>query len=194
MKRMYLQRFDVVRFDVENNNFRLITKSLQDELKSSNFKILPNDKLIFYTKDMFADLGNVNIVGAIKNPGNYELKDRMTINDLILESGGIVDSLYYFRIEIASIDPKSKDQSKYLDVKVFDYINDQSLYGKKINNYIMQPYDKVIVRPTPYFSSQKTVYVGGSVNYPGNYFLKSPNEKASSIILRAGGINRLWLP
>ena len=188
MERMYFERFDVVRFELKKNSFNLFNSSLTDELKTNSFKILPNDKIIFYSKDMFSTLGRVSIDGAINNPGSYELKDKMTVSDLIIESGGVIDSLYYFRLEVASIDYKSKDQNNYSAVNVIDLVNDESLYGDKFNGYIMRPFDKVIVRPTPFFNSQKLVYVGGNVNYPGNYFLKSANERASDLIKRAGGL------
>ena len=195
MKRMYFDRFDIVRFDLMTNKYNLSSHNLREELITISTKIYPDDKIIFYSKDMFADLGKVSISGAINNEMVfYDLKEKMTIKDLIIESGGVVDSLYYFRVEIASVDPKSKDQNKYADVKVFDLINDESLYSSQAGTYYLRPYDKVIVRPTPFFIKQRTVYVGGSVNYPGPYFLNGPDDKASDIINRAGGLSKDGYP
>ena len=50
------------------------------------------------------------------------------------------------------------------------------------------PFDLVTIRPSPNFSKQRFVYIGGSVVYPGDYVLKSPNEMVTDIIARAGGL------
>ena len=55
-------------FDLSSKNiFNLYSRSLSEELKTHSFKILPNDKIIFYSKDMFSSKGKVSIDGAIKN-------------------------------------------------------------------------------------------------------------------------------
>ena len=45
-----------------------------------------------------------------------------------------------------------------------------------------------MIRPDPNFQKQLKVFIDGLVYYPGSYILKSPNEKISDIIIRAGGL------
>ena len=56
------------------------------------------------------------------------------------------------------------------------------------NDFNLQPYDLITVRPDPYFTNQKQVTVSGAVLYPGNYTILSSNEKITDIIKRSGGL------
>ena len=55
----------------------------------------------------------VTINGYIKNPGNYTLKEKMNIKDLIIESGGVKDNIYRYRIELNRIDPNILNECSF---------------------------------------------------------------------------------
>ena len=42
----------------------------------------------------------ITIDGGIRSPGEYELKSRMTIKDLILEAGGVSENVFRYKIEL----------------------------------------------------------------------------------------------
>ena len=64
----------------------------------------------------------------------------------------------------------------------------------KRNEFELQPYDRISIRPDPNFSLQRTVTINGEVNYPGTYTLTNPLEKVSDIIRRAGGLRQEAYP
>ena len=57
--------------------------------------------------------------------------------------------------------------------------------------FILQPYDQVVVRSSPTYSSQKNVSVTGSVNFSGQYAMSSRNYRLSDLIKDAGGLTSL---
>ena len=52
----------------------------------------------------------------------------MTLQDLILEAGGIAKDIYKYRVEIATIDPNNTDDEIYADITTFDLDNNLSIY------------------------------------------------------------------
>ena len=50
------------------------------------------------------------------------------------------------------------------------------------------PYDKIFVRPDPFFSMQKMVTINGAVRFPGEYAILRSDETIYDIIQRAGGL------
>jgi protein involved in polysaccharide export with SLBB domain len=57
--------------------------------------------------------------------------------------------------------------------------------------FILQPYDQVVVRSSPTYSSQQNVSVTGSVNFSGQYAMSSRNYRLSDLIKDAGGLTSL---
>ena len=43
-----------------------------------------------FSKANYNDIGKVTIIGAVAQPGNYELVDEFTLNELILEAGNFL--------------------------------------------------------------------------------------------------------
>ena len=55
-------------------------------------------------------------------------------------------------------------------------------------SFQLQPYDHVVVRMTPNFSTGRTVELSGRVKYPGIYVLEDSRTQLSAIIAQAGGL------
>ena len=112
----------------------------------------------------------------------------MSLKDLILEAGGIDENVYRYRVEVARIDPLNDDLDKYANIVTFNIDEKFSIISPNANDFNLQPYDLITVRPDPYFTNQKQVTVSGAVLYPGNYTILSSNEKITDIIKRSGGL------
>ena len=132
----------------------------------------------------------MTIKGAIRNPGKYLLKDNMTIKDLILESGGLSEKIFKYKIEIARIDPVRSNKDNYAEIINLDMLSDFSIESDENGTFLLQSYDHVFIRPDPYFKMQEKVLVEGAVKYPGYYSLIGPNETLSDIVKRAGGLKK----
>ena len=188
-----LNRADLTRTDPISNLKEIIVFDLAEVLSTNdskaNFQLFAGDEVRIYSKDMFQDDKNVTINGDVKNPGQYSLKNNMVLKDLILESGGIIDNVKSFKVEIAR-----KKQDSYGDIYAqlieFKLINSPALL--ELNNgkidFKLNHLDQISIIKSPENTNLETVSVSGFVNYPGDYIISKKDEKVTSILKRAGGL------
>ena len=194
----FLERADLYRFNKDGMTKNIISFNLDTLINShksnQNIDLKPNDKVIIYSNNLFIYNKPISIGGIIRNPGTYNLKTKMSLEDLILEAGGLAKNIYNFKAEIARIDPYNIDPNKYADLieidmdKDFNVLKSKDISLDSISKFYLKPYDLVYLRPNPYFVNQKTVTISGEVLYPGDYVLTTADEKINSIINRAGGL------
>lgn len=130
----------------------------------------------------------VSIHGEVMNPGEYRFSDNATIEDLIIQAGGLRESAATTMVSITRRikDPKSKDFSSVLGkVYTFD-IKDGLVVGGE--SFDLQPYDEVYIRKSPAYKKQQNIVVSGEVLFDGTYALIKKNERISDVISRAGGV------
>lgn len=130
----------------------------------------------------------VSIYGEVQNSGSYPYSDKMTIEDLVIQSGGLLEAAATTRISVTRRikNPKSTTySSKLAETFTFD-MKDGLLTGA--DNFYLQPFDMVQVRRSPAYQVQRTVSVAGEVLFSGSYALLKKNERLSDLIARAGGI------
>ena len=197
-KRAYLDRADILRMNDDRITREIISFNLGDIINSpelgDRFLLEPDDIVRIYKKDVFISTKPVIITGAVRKPGTYELKNNMTINDLMIESGGLLPDTYYYRVELARISPKNNNLNKYAEIINFDISGDLKGADKKNLSQRLKPYDLISIRPNPYFKNQKTVKISGEVLYPRVYTIVSPKETTSDLLVRAGGFTESAYP
>ena len=194
LKDLFVDRADIVRRIDGTNDKEIITFNLKNYVTNGleEDMVLKNgDEIRIYESNFFNDKKEISIQGSINVPGIYELKENMTLFDLIIEAGGIPVEVYSSRVEIASTNRRKSFEDNYVNIKSFDLLNDKNIYSgspNNVNNFILKPYDAVTIRPSPLFSAAKQVSVLGYVYYPGDYTILSSKDKLSDIIERAGGL------
>ena len=130
----------------------------------------------------------VSIYGEVLNPGTFLYSDKMTIEDLVVQAGGLREAAATTRVSVTRRikDPKSTAySSKLAETFAFD-IKDGLVIGDA--DFYLQPFDMVQVRRSPAYKVQRTVSVSGEVLFSGSYALLKKNERLSDLIKRAGGI------
>ena len=201
---MLKSRIDLIRKANKSSAKKILFLDLNKAINNPdnpkyNFKLISGDIIRVYSKKITAVLDSVRINGEVLKPGVYELKQNMTVKDLILEAGGASKNNFRLRVDISSLDPSNKNLEFYASTKTLDLNNDLSLF-KVANDFndenplLLKPYDIVTIRKDPYFLLQKNVTINGLVYYPGDYPLKSPNDMVSDIINRAGGLREEAYP
>src|SRR5690606_17708871 len=134
----------------------------------------------------------VKISGEVNSPGNYPFASQMTVGDLILRSGGLLQSATNSSVEIAR---RVRDASsgKVAQIITLDILPGLQL-SEKEKSLALLPFDHVFIRRSPGFEREQLVTVAGEVTYPGDFSISSADERISDIIKRAGGINRFAYP
>jgi len=132
----------------------------------------------------------VRIFGEVQNEGEYPYNEQMTINDLIFQAGGLKEAASESFIEISrrhSYQDAASLSNSLVELFQFKINRDLRLMDSD-KRFIMSAFDYVYVRKAPSYFEQKTVSIEGEVLYPGQYSIRSKNEKISDLIRRAGGL------
>ncbi|MFY0683224.1 MAG: SLBB domain-containing protein [Balneola sp.] len=141
----------------------------------------------------------VEINGAVKNPGEYELTKSMTLGDLILKAGGFNEEAYLGDVEISRLEKPETESTKSIQIfkpliedsnNLDDFYKPEMLAGilELADQVVLNHRDRIYIRKNPRFESQQFVTVTGEVKYPGTYTLLNENEKLSAMLQRAGGL------
>jgi protein involved in polysaccharide export with SLBB domain len=62
------------------------------------------------------------------------------------------------------------------------------------SRFVLLPFDQIIVRKSPNYQEQQSVFIEGEVLVPGKWAILNKNDKVSDILKRAGGITELAAP
>jgi len=134
----------------------------------------------------------VKISGEINYPGIYPYATEMTIGDLILRSGGLLESASNSSIEIAR---RVRDANTGKIAQISTLTIDPNLQLTEAEkNQSLQPFDHVFIRRSPGFEKEQIVTIRGEVVYPGDFAIASANERISDVIKRAGGLSQFAYP
>lgn len=132
----------------------------------------------------------VAIYGEVANPGTFLFSKNMTIEDLLVQAGGLLEEAATTRVEVTRRikDSKSTSFSSVLG-KTFTFdIKDGFIVGGNAENFYLEPFDAVYIRRSPAYRRQQNVVVAGEVLFSGSYSLLKKNERLSDLVSKAGGV------
>ncbi|WP_036678219.1 SLBB domain-containing protein [Daejeonella oryzae] len=136
----------------------------------------------------------VSITGEIREPGDFKYSNNMTLEDLIILSGGFKEGASAKRIEISRrVKDSDVNSISAVSSQVYQVDVDKDLKFKG-DKFIIQPFDIVAVRNESGYEIQRQVKVEGQVKYPGTYTISRKDERISDIVERAGGLTALAYP
>jgi protein involved in polysaccharide export with SLBB domain len=148
-----------------------------------------NDMLYVPSVNDLKEYGDFVIFGAVARPGSYKYSENTTLEDLIVQAGGLLESASTVRVDIARriIDPKSTMVNNTLSETFILGIKDGFVVDAK-QSFILEPYDQVYIRRSPSYHVQRNVYLEGEVVFPGDYVLNKKTERVSDVIKKAGDL------
>ena len=170
----------IFRKDLENPaKMEYITVSLDNDLDK---ELQPGDQLNIYDNSTYANVGELRVNGAVKNPVNITYDESVTIHDLLTMAGGFEVGAAYDRVEVFRLNVTEKSSSfDLITLEVDEDYNPKSYFQ-------LQPFDQIVVRMTPDFTTGRTVEINGRVKYPGVYLLDDNKTQLWEIIEKAGGL------
>ena len=170
----------IFRKDVENPaKMEYITISLDNDLDK---ELQPGDQLNIYDNTTYTNAGEVRVNGAVKTPFGTTYDPSLTLHDLLTMAGGFEVGAAYDRVEVFRLNVTEKKSS--FDVIKLEVDED---YNPK-SDFQLQPFDQIVVRMTPDFTTGRTVEINGRVKYPGVYMLDDNKTQLWEIIEMAGGL------
>lgn len=148
-----------------------------------------NDRVVITTIEGMRQAQTVTIYGAVGEPGNYPYAENMTIEDLLVDAGGLLESASTVNVSVSRRikDTKSTALNDEL-LETFSVEIDPDLTVGGGSNFKLQPFDQVYVRRSPVYITQSSVTVNGEVIFAGNYSLSRRDMRLVDVINEAGGL------
>ena len=172
----------ITRKDISNPEKK---QYLRISIEADKDKLLqPGDQLSVYDNTTYTNIGEVRISGAVKNPKGVTYDPGLTVHDLIMMAGGFDLGAAYNRVEVFRVNISNTEEVNY-DMVTISVDEDYNVTDK---SFQLQPYDHIVVRMTPNFTTGRTVELSGRVLYPGVYVLEDSRTQLSQIIEMAGGL------
>jgi protein involved in polysaccharide export with SLBB domain len=157
---------------------------------NSDVLLKREDIVTVYSILDFREEYKVTIDGEIKNPGEYEFYENLTLNDLVVQVGGLTGSASK-RVEIARM--KKSDAIDDADPKRVDVFELEINEGnnEQIKNFELMPFDVINVRRMAVYEKPEMVKISGAISYPGKYVLANKKETVYNVVMRAGGLTSI---
>jgi protein involved in polysaccharide export with SLBB domain len=157
---------------------------------NADIELKREDVVTVYSILDFREEYKVTIDGEVKNPGEYEYFENLTLNDLVVQVGGLTGSASK-RVEIArmiksdAIDDADPKRIELVELEITADNNEQ------IKNFVLKPFDVINVRRMAVYEKPEMVKVSGAVTYPGKYVLANKKERVYNVVMRAGGLTSI---
>jgi protein involved in polysaccharide export with SLBB domain len=138
----------------------------------------------------FREEYKITIDGEVKNPGIYEYYENLTLNDLVVQVGGLTGSASK-RVEVARMkksDAINDTDPKRVDVFELEITADNN---EQIKNFLLMPFDVINIRRMAVYEKPEMVKISGAVSYPGKYVLANKKETVYNVVMRAGGLTSI---
>lgn len=131
----------------------------------------------------------LTIHGEVRRPGAYAFAHGTTIEDLILQAGGLKDGASTAKIDVARrLNDQSAIERSSQRAKTYTFSLKEGFRMDGAEDFVLEPYDEVYVRRSPGFEHLANVQVDGEVMFAGTYTLSQQNERLSAAIEKAGGV------
>ena len=175
------------REDLTSEVVQIDIRSIMDGT-SPNLALMKNDILYIPSIHDLEDRGNVTVYGEVAQPDSYPYADNMTLEDLIIQAGGLKEAASTVRIDISRRikNPRSTaDNDTIGQMYTFSLKDGFVIDGQP--GFILEPYDQVYVRRSPGYQAQQNVAIEGEILFGGNYAMTSREERLSDLVNKAGG-------
>ena len=159
---------------------------------SADIPLKENDVLFVPTKQDAMIDRTITIHGEVHYPGIYKYADNETIEDFILQAGGLRESASMVKVDVARrvSDPKATVNDSII-ARTYSFAIKDGFVVDGTPGFTLMPFDEVYVRKSPGYSTQQNITVEGQAMFPGTYTLSMKNERLSDILKKAGGVTDL---
>ena len=174
----------------------LTLESVQIDLKGilngtvADVPLQKNDILYIPSIHDLQEAQTFTIHGEVANPGTYLYAAKSTIEDLIIQAGGLLESAAMVNVEVARRVKNAKSTSFTTTVgQTFTFtLKDGLVLEAEGQAFYLEPFDEVYIRKSPAYFRQQNVKVDGEVLFGGSYALTKKNERLSDLVTKAGGL------
>lgn len=134
----------------------------------------------------------LTIHGEVQNPGIYKYAENETVEDFIMQAGGLTETASTVNVLVSRriFNPKATTKDSII-AQSFNFTLKDGFVIDGEEGFKLLPYDEVYVRRSPGYGIQRNVSVEGEVLFGGNYPLTKENERLSDLVKKCGGFTNL---
>lgn len=152
---------------------------------------LKNEDVLFIaTRQDAKEEQLITIFGEVNYPGKYKYADNETLEDFILQAGGLKNTASTSKVDVSRciINPSATNSDSVIShTYTFSLKDGFVIEGQP--GFKLKPYDQVYVRKSPGTTQQENIEVRGEVMFAGTYTLPRRNTRLSDIVKAAGGFS-----
>lgn len=147
-----------------------------------------NDVLFIPTKQTVMNEQTITIQGEVMYPGIYKYADNETLEDFVLQAGGLTDKASTVKVDVARRvgNPKALSADSII-AKTYSFALKDGFVVDGEQGFVLEPFDEVYVRRDPSYSDQQNVSIEGEVRFPGTYTLAHRKARISDLVRESGG-------
>lgn len=158
----------------------------------SDIPLKNNDVLFVPNKTDMLGERIIDVKGEVAYPGQYPYADNTSIQDIILQTGGLTEAGSLARVDVFRRIRDKKSEAEGLNSSLsYSFSLKEDFAITQDTTFYLEPYDIVVVRKSPSYEEQKNVTVEGEVNFEGQYSLTNKNYRLSDLVKACGGLSDL---
>ncbi len=159
---------------------------------ASDIPLKNNDVLFIPSKSDILSERLVDVKGEVVYPGQYPFADSTTVQDIILQTGGITEAGSLARVDIyRRIRDNASATTGAITSESFHFSLNEDFSIHQDTTFFLEPFDIVVVRKSPSYEEQKNVIAEGEVIFEGQYSLTHRNYRLSELVKACGGLTEM---
>ena len=157
---------------------------------AADIPLRENDILFIPSKQESQTERTITIHGEVMHPGIYQYADNETIEDFILQAGGLKENASTVKVDVARrvSNPKALVADSVIARTYTLELKDGFVIDGE-PGFTLMPFDEVYVRQSPGYYKQQNVIIDGEVMFGGSYTLSKKDQRLSDLVKMAGGVN-----
>lgn len=159
---------------------------------SPDIRLQSEDVLFIPSRPDVHEEETFTILGEVQFPGKYVFSENTTIEDLILQAGGLKNSASVQRVEVSrrANNPAAEEADPMIaHTYIFKLKDGLRIEGD--STFMLHPFDEVYVHRSAGYTEQQSVTIEGEVMFAGVYALSQRETRLSDVIKKAGGPNHV---
>lgn len=132
----------------------------------------------------------LEVHGEVAFPGTYMYAANTTLEDIILQAGGLKEAASTVRVDVARrIKNPAATVGANETAQTFSFSLRDGFVVDGQAGFVLEPFDEIYVRRSPQYQEQLNVKIEGEVLFPGTYVLAEKNYRLSELIKASGGLS-----
>ena len=156
--------------------------------KVADIPLKENDVLFIPTRQEKIVERTLTIRGEVQYPGVYQYADNETLEDFVLQAGGLTDKASTVNVMVSRrvMDAKALRPDSVI-AKTYTLSLKDGFVIDGTPGFKLMPFDEVMIRQSPAYVEQQNVSITGEVMFAGLYTLDNRNARLSELFKKAGG-------